>query len=221
MTVQGVGASAKGYWPLNLHAQASGVLLPQKYLAVDLSDLSGACAFHVDGLIGIDFFRNHVVEIDFSEHRIRLDSPDRLGYQAISLRTRAGALLVRARVNDHTPQWLRLDTGCASPLQWVTGKSVNTASGDRLAVGLAELAIPMTRTTVQLGAAHFESVPTGLHRTPIFASEGGLLGNGLLSRFDSVTIDASHNKLWLGQPVTRPQPVTPVQKRQRPSPGGP
>jgi hypothetical protein len=50
---------------------------------------------------------------------------------------------------------------------------------------------------VDLGNQHFPSVPTGLHSTPIFTGEFGLLGNGLLSRFSKVTIDAKSGRLFL------------------------
>ena len=64
-------------------------------------------------------------------------------------------------------------------------------------VGLAELDIPTTSTSVKLGSTVFDSVPTGLHERPIFSSESGLLGNGLLMRFERVTIDTKAGRLVL------------------------
>ena len=77
-----------------------------------------------------------------------------------------------------------------------------TASGialpkEYLAVDLAELAIPTTTTTVRIGSTSLDSVPAGLHRRPIFPGEFGLLGNGLLARFERVTFDAKAGKLVL------------------------
>jgi hypothetical protein len=40
-------------------------------------------------------------------------------------------------------------------------------------------------------------VPTGLHRDAIFDGEVGLPGNGLLSRFKTVTLDATSARLIL------------------------
>ena len=53
--------------------------------------------------------------------------------------------------------------------------------------------------TVVLGELEFEKVPTGLHDAAIFPGEAGLLGNGLLSRFSTVTIDAKAGRLMLGK----------------------
>jgi len=53
--------------------------------------------------------------------------------------------------------------------------------------------------TVVLGELEFEKVPTGLHDAAIFPGEAGLLGNGLLSRFSTVTIDDKAGRLLLGK----------------------
>jgi hypothetical protein len=69
----------------------------------------------------------------------------------------------------------------------------------KVAIGLAKLNIPQTQTTVSLGGQTFRNVPTGLHREAMFEGEAGLLGNGLLSRFKTVTLDAVSNRLILGE----------------------
>src|SRR5947209_7992994 len=92
-------------------------------------------------------------------------------------------------VNGHKRQWVRLDTGCASPLQWVNSRVRSQKCKPQVAIGLSELSIPQTQTTVDIGSHRFANVPTGLHEDPIFAGEAGLLGNGLLSRFSRVTLD--------------------------------
>jgi len=69
----------------------------------------------------------------------------------------------------------------------------------QMAVGLTEMSIPQTQTTVRVGPFEFENVPTGLHASAMFAGEAGLLGNGLLSRFATVTIDGKAGRIILGQ----------------------
>jgi hypothetical protein len=101
-------------------------------------------------------------------------------------------------VNDSKSQWMRLDTGCATALQWVTSDLKTSSRSDKPAIGLAELAIPQAETTVILGGQRFDQVPTGIHRNAIFAGEAGLIGNGLLSRFKTVTIDTKSARLVLG-----------------------
>jgi hypothetical protein len=115
----------------------------------------------------------------------------------VDFKTRRGALLAAVGVNDGKPQWLRVDTGSASALQWVDSgaKSVDAKRG--VSIGLTELNIPTATTTVKLGSVTFDSVPTGLHRRPIFSGESGLLGNGLLTRFERVTFDSKNGKLVL------------------------
>jgi len=197
--VRGVGRSAEGFWPQRLDAKAGEAVLPKEYLAVDLAELSQACDCCVDGLIGADFFRDRVVQIDFVEQRIRLLPRNAVTGDAkgVDLKTRRGALLTAVRVDDGKEQWLRVDTGCASPLQWVVSGSQRPDAKRGVSIGLTELDIPTATTTVKLGAVTFDSVPTGLHRRPIFSGESGLLGNGLLARFERVTLDSKKGKLVL------------------------
>jgi hypothetical protein len=65
-------------------------------------------------------------------------------------------------------------------------------------VALSRIEVGTSRTTVQLGATRFEQVETGTYERPIFAGEAGLLGNGLLSRFGSVTVDERRGRVILG-----------------------
>jgi hypothetical protein len=104
---------------------------------------------------------------------------------------------VQASVNGGEPQWLRVDTGCATPLQWVTRAVRPERCSSKVAIALTKLNIPQSRTTVNFGGHTFRDVPTGIHRTAIFPGEAGLLGNGLLSRFSAVTIDAKAGRLIL------------------------
>ena len=200
VAVQGVEANATGYWPQRLQASAADIPLPQDYLAVDLNRLSEACHCRVDGLIGADFFRSHIVQIDFAASTIRLlDSIQAAGDgQSVALKLRHHALLAPMRINERRQQWFRLDTGCATDLQWVSGKArAAERSPGGTAVGLSSITLCTDRCTVQLGATRFEEISAGLHPQSIFPGESGLLGNGLLSRFARVTIDAQAGQMIL------------------------
>ncbi|MBI3875557.1 MAG: aspartyl protease family protein [Verrucomicrobia bacterium] len=200
VSVRGVCAAMTGHWPQTVSASAQGVSLPSEYLVLDLSKLGRACEKRVDGLIGMDFIRDRIVQIDFDASRIRLLKPEDLPASArrLPLEVRRCGMRVKSGINGNKAQWLRVDTGCASALQWVTASVRPGECGGKLAIGLAEMNIPQTRTTVELGGQTFRNVPTGLHREAIFAGESGLLGNGLLSRFGSVVIDAQAGSLLLG-----------------------
>lgn len=198
VTVRGVDAMLTGYWQQQMSAKVGEVRLPREYLAVDLEKLSSSCARPVDGLVGADFFRERVVQIDFDAQKIRLLKPDKAGKsdQDLPLQLRSCGMRVPIRVNGHERQWVRLDTGCATALQWVTSVVPDQCT-HQMAIGLAEISIPQTKTTVGIGEHEFKSVPTGLHDKAIFPGEAGLLGNGLLSRFSSVTIDANAGRVTL------------------------
>ena len=197
--VHGVQTMLTGYWQQRMLAKVGEVELPREYLAVDLDKLSSSCERLVDGLMGVDFFRGRVVQIDFEAQRIRLLKPEKAQKtgEALPLQLRSCGMRVPIRVNDHKRQWVRLDTGCATALQWVTSDVRPEQCGRKMAIGLAEISIPQAVTTVGIGEHEFGNVPTGLHGTAIFPGEAGLLGNGLLSRFSAVTIDAKAGRVFV------------------------
>jgi len=198
VAVRGVSSTFTGRW-LNTSARSGEVRLPPQYIAVDLRELSKSCRRPVDGLLGADFFRERIVQIDFEAKTIRLLAAYVPAHEAegLPLQMRPCGMRVPITVNGHSNQWVRLDTGCATALQWVTARVRPEDCKHQVAVGLAELSIPQTQTEVWLGANEFHAVPTGIHAKPIFAGEAGLLGNGLLSRFSKVTIDAKSSRLFL------------------------
>jgi hypothetical protein len=204
--VRGVEAATDGRWPVHLTARAGDLALPRNYLVLDLSDLSEACHCRIDGLIGADFFRNRVVELDFESRRIRRLNGSRIsGSDAVlPMEVGVGAMRIPVGVDGGKARWARLDTGCASVLQWVTGRAPAVRPAATVAVGLAPVSIPETTATIQLGARIFPDLPIGLHATPIFPGEAGLVGNGLLSRFASVVIDARNRRIILRQRTLDP-----------------
>ncbi len=199
VSVRGVHATIGGFWPQRLSAQAGGVRLPRDYLAIDLAGLGKACGSELDGLLGADFFRQHIVQIDFSTKTVRLlkRGYSYAGGEVVPLETRRCGLRIRIRVNDNEPQWVRLDTGCATPLQWVTSSVDPKNCMPQMAVALTKLCIATTHVQVQIGSRKFASVSAGLHELPIFAGESGLLGNELLSRFQVVTVDSKAGHIIL------------------------
>lgn len=198
--VNGVGTNTIGFWPQRIAGRIGGVALPRHWLAVDLTALGRRCTTPVDGLIGADFFRGKVVQIDFRERKIRLLTPEQgrqLQGEALALDMRRCGLRVPVKINGGEPQWLRLDTGCAAPLHWVATAINPEQCGRQLAVGLAELSLPTTTVIVGLGGEQFEQVPAVIHEHEIFAGEAGLLGSGLLARYTRITVDAKAGRLIL------------------------
>ena len=192
VSVSGVGSSTTGYWPQHLSLNLNSLSLSGDYLAVDLNALGDACRCRVDGLLGADFFHDRIVQIDFAASKLRILSQytPEPGANVLPLKNHRGAFLVQASVDSAKPRWLRLDTGFASALAIVDPRAHNQATRSRLAVALSEATVPVTTTTLKLGSLTLPSVPTDLHKEQIFSGESGLLGNGLLSRFRTVTIDS-------------------------------
>src|SRR5437667_11106799 len=76
---------------------------------------------------------------------------------------------------------------------------IESQCGRKMAIGLVEISIPQSVTTVGIAEHEFGNVPTGLHETALFPGGAGLLGKGLLSRFSTVTIDAKAGRAILGE----------------------
>lgn len=179
--VRRVGESISARRVSGFSAHVGGISIQSDALALDLSETSALCSRRIDGLIGHDFFRDRIVQIDFKSRCIRvLDAVDERGSCAIvSLKVRNSALCVPVSMNGSRPRWTRLDTGCDGALHWVDGEG-----GDDV------------QASVTLGSEEIVRVPTELHRSEIFPSEAGLLGNAILSGY-RITIDAVNGRLLL------------------------
>lgn len=200
VTVASVGATTTGFYPQIIDAHAGAVPLPRTFLMLDMQKLSDSCTNSaVDGIAGADFFRGRIVQIDFEKQLVRIlpEQPAEAGAQVVPLKLRRSGLLVPIQVNDAFSQWVRLDTGCASALQWVSTAVGPERCTRRMAVALTKFSLPVTDATVVIAGHRFEHVPTDLHTQEIFPGEKGLLGNGLLSRYRTVTIDSKGGKLLL------------------------
>lgn len=199
VSVQGVQSSLGGFWPQRFRARLENISLPDKFLVVDLSALSRACDRKIDGLLGVDFFRDRIVELNFKINRGRLlkDLPVSDFYERVHLKVGQLGMCVPVQVNSGQARWVRLDTGCSSPLEWVQPGFSPIHDASRAAIGLARISVPQTTATVQFGTFSFPNTPIGIHPTQIFHGEFGLLGNGLLSQFESFVIDAKAQLLLL------------------------
>jgi hypothetical protein len=146
------------------------------------------------------------VQIDFEAHRIRFlapNAPDPDG-EVLPLRIGRTGIHVPIRVNGGGQRWVRLDTGCASSLHWVEPRKPSRSGSAVTTVAFADAESPGARRSIHLGALRFPDVAVTFHSKETFPGESGLLGNGLLSSFSSVTIDTRSNRLILRQSHTEP-----------------
>ncbi len=210
--VAGVGNTALGHGPIRCPASIGPIRLPDHLLVLDLHRLSQACGNTVHGLIGADFFRNRIVELDYEGGALRIHAspPDTTAAVAVvPLRAGPRGLRIEAGINDGPVQRLRVDTGCASALHWVSPTAHRPHLPRTTTTSLSRRSsIPQTFATLRLGNRRWETVPTGLHPHPIFPGEAGLLGNGLLAMFGTVTFDTITGQLHLGTAGRTPPGLT-------------
>lgn len=197
-SVQGVHSRSVAYRVKGFSAQTNGIAVPSSMLAVDLSGPSASCHQRIDGLLGADFLRGRIVQIDFAARTLRLLQRGELksaGCEILPLAIRNDALCARISVNGNSPEWLRLDTGCNSSLEWVVFGEKAKKFG-LTTIGVSSGSVREAHTEVQLGTKRIAAVKTGIHTSQMFAGESGLIGNGLLSRF-IVTIDTPKRRCLL------------------------
>src|ERR1700756_2351956 len=187
--VQGVNGQALAYEVDNFRGDCCGVTLSTSFLATDLKDLSDCCHHSIDGILGADFFRGRTVQINFRAHEVRLLKNcdfELANCEKLPIKVCNGAFCVPVRVGHSPIQWVRLDTGCDSALEWVRKKEERPLSKPEPTESSLS-SEQLVTSDLQIGKHHY-AVRTVLHAKPIFAGEAGLLGNGLLKKF-CLTID--------------------------------
>jgi hypothetical protein len=191
--VAGVGGMATGYRCGDFDGTVGGMPLPGNVLALDLSGPARGCSRMIDGLIGADFFRGHVVQIDYARGVMS-------GGAALALkrgmpgRFANNVICVPVAVNGGPARWTRLDTGCTDALDWCEGAGPRAKAAH--SVALASSCRGAVLADVTVGDAHLHGLPVKLHARQIFPGEAGLLGNAALSRY-TVTIDGIDGRVEL------------------------
>jgi len=168
--------------------------LPEKVVALDLSEPARACTEAIDGLIGADFFHGKVVRIDYTLGVLSCvgEPPAGVGTR---LRIANGVMCAPVTVDGCGTRWTRLDTGCTDALDWCEGKC-SRWNGAGKTVALISWVRSTTRAEVTVGRVQLHELPVTLWKREIFPGEAGLLGNGALRRY-RVTIDGIGNRLVL------------------------
>lgn len=195
--VRGVGVSAAARHLTGVDATASGVLLSNVSLAVDLSAANELCSRPIDGLIGVGFFKDRVVQIDYARRVLRITaSAPAAAAERLPVKVMNGIMCVPVGVNDSSVRWTRLDTGCNDALHWVIPRSTGRGDHNAVSIGFVTDTEDTSLTSVSLGKRALHPVKTALHSSPLFPGEAGLLGNGILSQF-VVTVDWPNRQVLL------------------------
>ncbi len=202
--VAGVRGVQTAWRVAGLTAEISGGLkTPASLLAMDLAPLRGKAMAKFDGVLGLDFLRQHIVEVDYRAGELRFYQRHEARSSAgerVNLISRNDALCISTTING-AAKVLRLDTGCHSPLELFDDGRPARKNGSP-SVALSGAIAPGSTADVQMGSTFCAAVPAGLHRRRFFSGEDGLLGNGLLARFE-VTIDAARKTLFLREQPQR------------------
>jgi hypothetical protein len=172
----------------------------ERTVAIDLSGLTEPLRQRIDGILGFDFLRQHVVEIDYAERRLRLHDPRTYRYAGggtrvpLQFRSRHPYVVARITAGDGPPveRTLLVDTGSGDavddslllrsprPRRTVTG-GVGLGSTYQVTSGFLDV--------VELGGFRFTDVP-GVAPGP------ALVGGAVLRRF-TVILDYGRQEMIL------------------------
>jgi len=212
----GAGADPATAWRLNdVSYSLPGLSLSgQSLTAVSLRALESVTGHRMDGVLGFDFLRQFIVEIDYAGSRLHLYDPATWTYRgtgdSLSLDLTGPIPIVQGVLNDSIPARFFVDTGASmavmvsrpfsvshdlkhvanSTLEGPPGHGLGGAAGqiiarfDRFRVGRFELTDPL------LGLSQAEA--------GIFASDeqDGVIGGEIWRRF-RVILDYPHARMYL------------------------
>ena len=194
--VVGVEGGADARWVHGFAARVGDVPLISDLLVFDLREINPGSPGGIDGLLGQDFFRGRIVQIDFRKKRIRLlESADPAGSAVLPIKFQNGAMCVPVSMGGSAPRWTRLDTGCNDDLHWVGVRPSRSRRPGPL-VGFSRGPVAYVDTIVDLAEFRISGVQAGLHAREFFPGEAGLLGTGILSNF-TMTVDAPGGRVLL------------------------
>jgi hypothetical protein len=196
-SVEGVSGQGIAYRVNDFQAMAGGIALPKSVLAIDLGTVSESCHQHIDGILGADFFRDRIVQIDFKAGKVCLLNNCKVNTancDTLPIRMRNGAFCVPVRIAGNPVQWMRLDTGCDSALEWVVTKTEKSRMSGP-SIGLSGASVHYINTSARLGSNCFNDIRAAIHTKQIFPGEDGLLGNGLLSKFCCLIVDERKSRV--------------------------
>ena len=191
---------------------------------IALTSIENAMGHKMDGILGSEFFRRYVVELDYENLRVGVYEPagfeHKGGGESLPLTFELNHPYVRAKVampgREPVEGKFVLDTGSNFPLilldSFVREKRLNESNAKTLKVtgrGVGgEVAMPVGRTgRLMLGSYSLENPVTSFPQTGWFAREGaaGNIGGAILRRF-KVTFDYSRSRMFIEPNKRFPEP---------------
>jgi hypothetical protein len=196
LPVDGVDAAATAYEMQQAIPKVDGFALGKFAMAIDLRNAAELCSQRVDGLLGADFLKGRVTQIDYAHRRLRLLASAPMEGECLPLQAQNGVFCLPVSVNGSKPRWTRLDTGCNDALHWVVPRMAAAPQRRGVSIGFITDTADETLVSIALGRLTLPHVETTLHGHAIFPGEAGLLGSEVLAQY-RVTIDAPGGRILL------------------------
>jgi Sigma-70, region 4/Aspartyl protease len=137
--VEGVSGQSFAYRVNDFQARAEGIALPKSVLAIDLGTVSERCQQHIDGILGADFFRDRIVQINFKAGKICVlenCEVNTANCDTLPIRMRNGAFCVPVRIAE---KLRAVEKAIAELPQELKSPLILTALEDRSYAETAEL----------------------------------------------------------------------------------
>jgi predicted aspartyl protease len=172
-------------------------------VTTDLVRLREASGYEIEGVLGMDFLKHHVVHVDFDRGELLIlkSVPAEAGRPLRFLPDRGGCPEVMAKLPDEGAVWLSVDTGFAGAAACALDAA--TVRELRRGDGLKRLGITASETfggTIERAVYRAKRLNVaGFQVEGPVVTEGdrsNLLGLGFLARF-AVTFDFPDSTLWL------------------------
>jgi hypothetical protein len=185
--------------PVHLIIRGLDVPTCDHFGSIDLRSVSNG-ARSLGGILGYEFFQRYIVQIDFAARTLKLYDPNRFHYTgkgdtiALEMDRRPPRVAVRIKTarRPEVTRHLIVDTGSedavddSSVRRNPRGSPVTVST---TGLGASYEAVIGTLDTVRIGRLLFTNVPG-------VASDVGIVGNGIWSRFVS-TFDFPHRRIFV------------------------
>jgi hypothetical protein len=184
----------------------------EQVVTTDLVRLREASGYEIEGVLGMDFLKHHVIHVDFDRGELLIlkSVPAEAGRPLRFLPDRGGCPEVMAKLPDEGAVWLSVDTGfagaAACALDAATVRELRRTDGLRRVGTTASETFTGTIERAVYRAKRLDVA--GFKVEGPIVTEGdrsNLLGLAFLARF-AVTFDFPNSTLWLrkGENFARP-----------------
>jgi Aspartyl protease/PDZ domain len=215
-TLRGAGGVVQSTGITGLTLDVGGAVLKDvSVTSIPLAQLENAAGRAIDGILGVDFFRRYVVEIDYEARQLTTYEPAAYGYagrgETLPLTFRDNHPHLRAQVKFPGRPPLEgdfvIDAGSSMQLTMLPAFTEKNRLRDSVPVAFTayahgvggDFALPVARAeTLRIGGFTVERPVTAFPTAGTFGADGiaGNIGTAILRRF-KVVFDYSRKRLHL------------------------